>query len=69
MLGAVVFVLFSFTASGNASNRYLAALIPAAIYTALFIPFTFAIDRFAYKRWLARQETEGSGPSKSAKKR
>jgi hypothetical protein len=69
MLGAVVFVLFSFTAKGTATNRYVAALIPAAIYTALFIPFTFAIDRFAYKRWLARQEAGGTPPSKSSKKR
>jgi hypothetical protein len=69
MLGAVVFVLFSFTAKGTSTNRYIAALIPAAIYTALFIPFTFAIDRFAYKRWLARQEAGGTPPSRSSKKR
>jgi hypothetical protein len=69
MLGAVVFVLFSFTAKGTTTNRYVAALIPAAIYTALFIPFTFAIDRFAYKRWLARQEAGGTPPARSSKKR
>src|SRR5262245_43116189 len=70
LLGIVVFILFSFTAKGDASHRYLAALIPALIYTALFIPFTFAIDRFAYRRWQAREQAGGSGATKqSAKKR
>jgi hypothetical protein len=71
LLGAVVFVLFSFTAKGTMSHRYVAALIPAVIYTALFIPFTFAIDRFAYRRWQAREQAGGgSTQSKTpAKKR
>jgi hypothetical protein len=51
LLGLVVFALFSFTAKGN-----LIAVIPLAIlYTALFVPFTYYIDRFAYRRYLARQ--------------
>src|SRR3954470_17268104 len=54
VLGAVVFVLFSLTAKGDATSRYVHALIPAVIYTALFIPFTFAIDRFAYRRYQAK---------------
>ncbi|MGH2935167.1 MAG: hypothetical protein ACRDL2_11745 [Gaiellaceae bacterium] len=49
LLGAVVFVLFSFS-----SHNYVSALVPAVIYTVLFIPFTYAIDRFAYKRWQQR---------------
>jgi len=54
VLGAVVFILFSFAAKG--SNRYLTALVPAVIYTVLFIPFTYAIDRFAYRRYQAREQ-------------
>lgn len=54
VLGAVVFVLFTFAAKG--SNRYVSALVPAVIYTVLFIPFTYAIDRFAYRRWQAREQ-------------
>lgn len=54
LLGAVVFVLFSATAKGH--NKYVTALVPALIYTALFIPFTYAIDRFAYRRWQARDQ-------------
>ena len=70
ILGAVVFILFSFTAKGDASSRYVAALIPAVIYTALFIPFTFAIDRFAYRRWQAKQAAGApAGKPKPAKKR
>jgi hypothetical protein len=54
LLGAVVFVLFSATAKGH--NKYVTALVPALIYTALFIPFTYAIDRFAYRRWQTRDQ-------------
>jgi hypothetical protein len=64
LLGAVVFILFSFTAKGSAASRYVHALIPAVIYTALFIPFTFAIDRFAYRRWQAREQGGGTTPKK-----
>ena len=60
MLGAVVLVLFSFGAKGH-----IASVIPLALlYTALFVPFTYYIDRFAYKRWEARQQGGGSTPTK-----
>jgi hypothetical protein len=58
LLGAVVFVLFSFSSKGH--NAYVSALVPALIYTALFIPFTYMIDRFAYRRWQAKEEQAGS---------
>ena len=56
MLGAVVFALFSLTAKGN----YASVLPLAFLYTLLFIPFTYVIDRFAYRRWQAR---EGAAPA------
>ena len=60
MLGAVVLVLFSFGAKGH-----IVSVIPLALlYTALFVPFTFYIDRFAYKRWQARQPGGGAAPTK-----
>jgi hypothetical protein len=59
LLGIVVFVLFSFTSKGN----YLSVVPLALLYTALFIPFTYYIDRFAYRRYMAREE-QGSGPAK-----
>jgi hypothetical protein len=69
LLGIVVFFLFSLSA-GKSDHRYVAALIPAVIYTALFIPFTYVIDRFAYRRWQARTAKEGSSTTqRPAKKR
>jgi len=60
LLGIVVFALFSFTAKGN-----WASVLPLALlYTVLFVPFTYVIDRFAYRRYQARLE---AGPP--AKKR
>ncbi len=62
MLGAVVLVLFSFGSKGH-----IVSVIPLALlYTLLFVPFTFYIDRFAYKRWQARQQ--GGGGTTSTKK-
>ena len=58
LLGLVVFVLFSFSAKGN-----LASVLPLALlYTALFVPFTYYIDRFAYRRWEQRQQQGGGTP-------
>jgi hypothetical protein len=54
ILGAVVFVFFSFF-GGKGSAKYAVALQLTAMYTLLFVPFTYAIDRFAYRRWQARQ--------------
>ena len=67
MLGAVVFALFALSA-GKASNRYLAGLIPAAIYTILFVPFTYYIDRFAYRRYQAKLAGGGVTTTKPKKK-
>ena len=61
MLGIVVFVLFSLTAKGH----YASVLPLAFLYTLLFVPFTYYIDRFAYRRWEARQA--GSSSSTAAK--
>jgi hypothetical protein len=66
LLGIVVYFLFSLS-NGSASNRYVAALVPAVIYTALFVPFTYLIDRFAYRRYQARLQSGAT--SRPAKKR
>jgi hypothetical protein len=67
LLGLVVFFLFSLTS--KSSNRYLAALIPAVIYTAMFIPLTFFIDRFAYRRWQVKQAGGAATPQRPAAKK
>jgi len=53
ILGAVVFVLFGML---NKTHNYASAAVAAVIYTALFIPFTYTLDRFAYRRWQARDQ-------------
>jgi hypothetical protein len=63
LLGLVVFALFAFTAKGS----YVKVIPLAVVYTALFIPFTYMIDRFAYNRYQQRQS--GGGGAKSPKKR
>ena len=60
LLGVVVFVLFSFTAKGN----WTSVLPLALLYTVLFVPFTYVIDRFAYRRWESRQSGGSSTPAK-----
>jgi hypothetical protein len=62
LLGIVVFAMFALTAKGN----YVAVLPLALMYTALFVPFTYFVDRFAYRRYQARQ-AGGSTPQRPAK--
>jgi|SRR5581483_2797314 len=64
LLGVIVFALF-YLSGGKGGNRIGGALALAAIYTALFVPFTYAIDRFAYNRW---QRREQAAATKSAAK-
>jgi hypothetical protein len=64
IIGAVIFVAFYLAGAKNGSNRFLSAVEITVIYTLLFIPFQFTIDRFAYNRWQRREQ----GPT-SAKKR
>jgi hypothetical protein len=66
ILGAIVFIFFSF-AGGKGNSRYAVAIQLTLMYTVLFIPFTYAIDRFAYRRWQARQA--GGNPAPAARKK
>jgi hypothetical protein len=63
ILGAVVFVFFSFF-GGKGNAKYAVALQLTAMYTLLFVPFTYAIDRFAYRRWQVRQGGAAPAPKK-----
>jgi hypothetical protein len=62
LLGVVVAVLFSFTMKGHLAR----AVGTAVIYTILFVPFTYMIDRFAYSRY---QQRQGNAPPAAKKKR
>jgi hypothetical protein len=65
ILGAVVLILFYM--GGKGSNRAASALGLAALYTLLFVPFTYVIDRFAYNRWQRRGQ-EGGATKKPTKR-
>jgi hypothetical protein len=66
LLGLVVFAMFGLTSKGH----YVQVLPLALLYTALFVPFTFFVDRFAYRRFQARQASGGGGSTpRPAKKR
>jgi hypothetical protein len=60
LLGLVVFALFSFTNKGH----WVQVVPLALLYTVLFVPFTYVIDRFAYRRWQAAQSGGASTPPK-----
>ena len=62
LLGAVIFVMFALLIrSKNGQHQYGSALFLAVLYTALFTPFTYGLDRFAYRRW---QRKVGEQPKK-----
>jgi hypothetical protein len=65
LLGLVVFALFGLTSKGH----YVSVLPLALVYTALFVPFTYFIDRFAYRRYQARLQSGDTTPRRPAKKK
>ena len=66
ILGAVIFVFF-YLAGSKGHHNLGSALLISLLYTTLFVPFSFMIDRFAYNRWQRRAEQQGT--KASAKKR
>lgn len=66
ILGVVIFVLFSLLNSKKGSTAYLSAFLLALMYTAIFIPFQYYLDRFAYNRF---QRKTGAAPQKKPRKR
>ena len=63
LLGVVVFALFYLT-SRNKGGSLISVLAISVLYTALFIPFTYAVDRYAYNRYLKRTEGGTKPPAK-----
>ena len=68
ILGAVIFALFYILGSKNGNHNIVQALGLAAIYTVLFIPFSYTIDRFSHNRWQRRTEQQAD-KRQQAKKR
>jgi hypothetical protein len=53
ILGVVIFAFF-YLAGSKGHHNLGSALLISLLYTALFIPFSFMIDRFAHNRWQRR---------------
>src|SRR5206468_2293184 len=66
LIGAVIFVFIYIAGSKGGGHSYPRAFFTAAIYTVVFIPFQYMLDRFMYNRWQRRAEQQGQP---SAKKR
>jgi hypothetical protein len=68
IIGTVIFVfIYIVGARKSGGNAFFSALSLAVIYTALFIPFQYVLDRFAYNRWQRRADAQAA--SRAAKKR
>ena len=59
MLGALmVVVVYLFNSKAKGSARIASSVGLAVLYTALFVPFTYYLDRFTYRRWERNQPTK-----------
>ena len=67
IIGAVIFAFIYIVGAKNGGNSLASALLLAVVYTLLFIPFQFVLDRFAYNRWQRRAEAQAA--NRAAKKR
>ena len=66
ILGGIVFALFYLVGSKNGHRDLFTAVEIAVIYSVLFIPFTYYVDRWTHSRWQKRAQQQGG---KGAKKR
>jgi len=67
IIGAVIFVFIYIAGTRSGSHSPVSAILLAVVYTALFIPFQYMLDRFAYNRWQRRADEQAA--NRSAKKR
>jgi hypothetical protein len=49
--GFILVVMYFLNTKATGGSRALGAIEISVLYTALFIPFTYYVDRFAYNRW------------------
>ena len=67
IIGVALFAVIYLLGSKNGNHSLASALLLAGIYTVIFIPAQYAIDRFAYLRWQRRADQEAE--RRPAKKR
>lgn len=58
IFGVVIFAVFAVLGSKNGKHNYVGAFLFGGVYTLIFIPFTFYIDRFSYNRWQRKNEQQ-----------
>jgi hypothetical protein len=67
LIGVVIFAFIYIAGSKNGGHSLLGALLLAFVYTAIFIPFQYMLDRFMHNKWQRRAEQQGQ--KATAKKR
>jgi hypothetical protein len=58
IIGVALFAVIYLLGSKNGNHNFASALLLAVIYTMIFIPAQFMIDRFAYNRWQRREAAQ-----------
>jgi hypothetical protein len=67
IIGAVIFAFIYIAGAKNGGHSLASALLLAGIYTVIFIPFQYSIDRFSHNRWQRRADAQTA--KRPAKKR
>ncbi len=67
IIGVALFGVIYLLGTKNGNHSLASALLLAGIYTVIFIPAQYAIDRFAHLRWQRRADQEAA--KRPAKKR
>jgi hypothetical protein len=60
IIGAALFAVIYLLGSKNGNHSLVSALLLALVYTAIFIPAQFTIDRFAHNRWQRRADEQAA---------
>jgi hypothetical protein len=60
IIGAALFAVIYLLGSKNGNHSFVSALLLALVYTAIFIPAQFMIDRFAHNRWQRRADEQAA---------
>ncbi len=60
IIGVALFAVIYLLGTKNGNHSLASAFLLAGIYTVIFIPAQYAIDRFAHMRWQRRAEQEAA---------
>ena len=69
ILGVCIFALVYLLGARSGGNRFGSALGFAGLYTLLFVPLGYMLDRFTHNRFQRRVEQQGGKRRPAAKKR